>query len=51
MTYVINEKLTNEDIDTSSLDESLLLEKTRQELINKSKSGRDYKDKSKGRNR
>jgi len=36
---------------SKNIDESLLLEKTRQELIAKSRSGRDYKDKSKGRNR
>ena len=36
---------------SKSLLEQLLQEKTRQELISKSKSGADYKDTSKGRNR
>lgn len=44
---ITNEKSTS----SNKINENYLFEATRSQLINKSKSGQDYKDKSKGRNR
>ena len=49
--YVISIQDKEEETNNESLNEELLLEKRRSELIQKGKQGASYKDQSKGRNR